>query len=413
MTAEPPIADRVRLRRRALWTLVTGVALGSTGHIAAATVATVAANDIAGTSASAGVPGAAMVMGAAVGATVLSAIMARRGRRAGVAAGYALGVAGAVVATLSIVTSSLALLLLGMLLIGFGNSSNQLSRYVAADMYPTHRRASAIGIVVWAATVGAVVGPNLVGPAGHLAEMIGLPPLAGAYLVPVAFVGIASLVSLLALPRDTEGLGDGYGQPVEAVLDASARDLLLRPRIASALLALLAGQVVMVLIMTMTPLHMTNHGHGLESVGLVISGHTFGMYALAPISGRLTDRFGSGPVIVTGLSTLAISSVLSAVAPPDGGAILFVALFLLGFGWNLGYVAGSSLLTHGLGFAERARLQGLADTIIWSSAAAASLTSGIVVAYASYTALGLLGAGLVVVPIWLFVSRRSTIAAAT
>ena len=166
----------------------------------------------------------------------------------------------------------------------------------------------------------------------------------------------------------------------------------------------------MVLIMTMTPLHMTAHGHHLETVGFVISGHIFGMYALSPLSGRLTDRLGSGPVILGGLSLLAFASLLAAVAPPEGGVILFVALFLLGYGWNMGYVAGSALLTHGLGLAERTRLQGATDSIIWSSGAAASLGSGIVVAAASYTALGLMGAGLVIVPIWLLVSRRSQIA---
>jgi MFS family permease len=136
------------------------------------------------------------------------------------------------------------------------------------------------------------------------------------------------------------------------------------------------------------------------------------MFALAPLSGRLTDRFGSGQVILAGLLLLGFSSLLAAFAPPDGGAVLFVALFLLGYGWNLGYIAGSAMLTHGLAIAERTGLQGTTDSIIWSSAAAASLGSGIVVAAASYTALGLMGAALVVVPIWLFASRRTRIATA-
>jgi MFS family permease len=177
--------------------------------------------------------------------------------------------------------------------------------------------------------------------------------------------------------------------------------------------ALVAGQFVMVLIMTMTPLHMTDHGHDLAAVGLVLSGHTFGMFGLSPISGRLTDRFGSVPVILAGLAVVALASVLAAIAPPDGGAILFLALFLLGYGWNLGYVAGSALLTHGLSLAERTRVQGLTDGLIWSSAAVASLGSGIVLAYAGYAILGLMGAGLVVVPILLVIARRTAVAAST
>jgi len=178
-----------------------------------------------------------------------------------------------------------------------------------------------------------------------------------------------------------------------------------------AIVALVAGQFVMVLIMTMTPLHMADHGHDLAAVGIVISGHTFGMFGLSPISGRLTDRYGSVPVILAGLAIVAFSALLAAAAPPEGGAALFLALFLLGYGWNLGYVAGSTLLTHGLSLAERTRVQGLTDSLIWSSAAVASLGSGLVLTYAGYAILGLMGAALVVVPMLLVVARRSAVAA--
>ena len=182
-------------RRRSTWSLVAGVALGSTGHIAAVTVASIVAQHLGGTALWSGVTGAAVVLGAATGAVTLSALMVRRGRRTGLAAGYAIGVGGAVVATLAVLWSSLPLLLVGTFLIGFGNSSNQLSRYAAADLYPDERRASAIGIVVWGATVGAIVGPNLVAPAGLLATSLGLPELAGPYFVPMIFVGAAALLS--------------------------------------------------------------------------------------------------------------------------------------------------------------------------------------------------------------------------
>jgi MFS family permease len=165
----------------------------------------------------------------------------------------------------------------------------------------------------------------------------------------------------------------------------------------------------MVLIMTMTPLHMREHGHDLASVGLVISAHTFGMFGLSPISGRLTNRFGSVAVILAGLAVVALSGIMAAIAPPDGGLILLVALFLLGYGWNLGFVAGSALLTTGLSLAERTRLQGLTDALIWSSAAIASLGSGVVVATAGFVSLSLLGAALVIVPLVLFAVRRDAV----
>ncbi|HET9456402.1 MAG TPA: MFS transporter, partial [Candidatus Limnocylindrales bacterium] len=146
MTSHPSTyggRSRPAARRRAVATLVAGVALGSTGHIAAATVASIVADEMVGTSALSGAPGAALIVGAAIGASLLSALMARRGRRPGIATGYAVGVAGAFVAIVAIVASSLPLLLVGTVLVGFGNSANQLSRYVAADMFPADRRASA------------------------------------------------------------------------------------------------------------------------------------------------------------------------------------------------------------------------------------------------------------------------------
>ncbi|MBA2380716.1 MAG: MFS transporter [Chloroflexi bacterium] len=402
-----------RLRRRAHWSLVAGVALGSIGHIAASTVSSIAAEQIAGNTAWSGAPGAAAVLGAALGAVLLSQLMVRSGRRVGLAAGYAVGLSGAFVATLAVIWASLPLLLVGTVLIGFGNASNQLSRYVAADLFPADRRASALGLVVWGATAGAVIGPNLAAPAATFAEGLGLPPLSGAFLVPVVFVGAATILTLLALRPDPYALADTSSRHDHPGGDRSAAgslaDVLRRPNVPVAIVALVAVQVVMVLVMTMTPLHMKAHHQDLAAVGIVISGHTLGMYALSPLSGRLTDWFGTMPVILAGLALSAAASVLAAVAPADGGPLLFVALFLLGYGWNLGFVAGSALLTHGLSLAERTRLQGLVDGLIWSSAAAASLGSGVVVAAASYAALGLLGAGLVIVPTALVIARRSAV----
>ncbi len=410
MALLPPRRLRVA-RRRILWSLVAGVGLGSTGYIAAVTVATIVARELAGSSAWAGVPGAAVVLGSATGSTLLSALMVRRGRRVGLTVGYMVGAFGAALAAAAVIARSFPLLLLATVLMGFANSSNQLSRYTAADMFPPARRASAIGTVVWGATIGAVVGPNLVTFAGDLARSIGLPALSGAYLVPLLFVGAAALLSLALLRPDPYQLADESSQHPDGVRPTSAPlgELLRRPTVLAAVIALIVGQIVMVLIMTMTPLHMTEHGHGLAAVGLVISAHTFGMFALSPISGRLADRFGSLPVIFLGLGTLGVSAILSAVAPPEGGALLFVALFLLGYGWNLGFIAGSSLLASGLALHERTRLEGVTDALIWSSAAAASLTSGLVMAVAGFTALGLLSLALVILPAWILMSRRGAI----
>jgi len=396
-----------RLRRRSTWTLVAGVALGSTGHIAAVTVATIAAQDLAGSSAWAGLPGAAVVLGAAIGAPTLSALMVRTGRRTGLVTGYGIGLVGAALAVLALVVRAFPLLLLGTVLVGFANSGNNLSRYAAADMAPTARRASALGLVVWGATVGAVIGPNLVAGAGSVAEALGLPRLAGAYLVPAVFVAAAAILSFALLRPDPYDLADPSAQHDENDGDGDPiRALVRRPTVWVALVSLVAVQVTMVLVMTMTPLHMTAHGHDLAAVGLVISIHTFGMYALSPVSGRLADLVGSPSIIIAGLLVTGTAATLSAVAPPDGGPLLAVALFLLGFGWSLGYVAGSAMLTRGLTMRERTRLQGWTDSLIWSSAALASLGSGVVMATAGFTALGLLGAAAVIIPAWIVAARR-------
>jgi MFS family permease len=409
-----PALERARTRARR--SLVAGVALGSTGHIAAVTVATIVAKDMLGSPTLAGAPGAAVVLGAALGSVVLSSIMARRGRRVGLVAGYATGVAGALLATLAVILRAFPLLLLGTLFIGFGNSSNQLSRYTAADLVPAARRGSAIGLVVWGATVGSVVGPTLVPVASSIAPALGLPALAGPYLIPVLFVATAAALSFFLLRPDPYEIADGSApgrdaRPAPGTTSAALATMLRRPGVTAAIVALVIGQFVMTLIMTMTPLHMTQHGHDLGAVGLVLSAHTLGMFALSPLSGRLSERIGPVRTIFSGTAVLATSGVMAAVAPATGGDLLLVSLFLLGLGWNMGFVAGSALLSEHLEVHERTRVQGVADALIWSSAAAASLGSGVIMAVAGYAALGVLGTGLVLIPILTLRANRAALAA--
>jgi predicted MFS family arabinose efflux permease len=275
------------------------------------------------------------------------------------------------------------------------------------------RRASAIGTVVWGATVGAVVGPNLVGWAGDLAGRIGLPVLAGAYLIPIVFVSAAALLSFALLRPDPFELADSSNRSADDAVAGSIGDIVRRPAVTVSLLTLVVGQFVMVLIMVFTPLHMTSHGHGLGAVGIVMSAHMFGMYALSPISGWLTGRLGSVRVILLSAATLAISAVMSAGAPPDGGIVLVVALFLLGYGWNLGFVAGSAMLSGGVSVAERTRLQGVTDAFIWSTGAVASVSSGLIAQAAGYAALGITGLGIVGLLLAVVLGRRGRLAPAT
>jgi len=166
------------------------------------------------------------------------------------------------------------------------------------------------------------------------------------------------------------------------------------------------------LVMTMTPYHLHAEGHGLETVGLVISAHTLGMFAFSPLSGRLTDRFGANAMILTGFSVLTVAGVLSALIP-DSGVGLTIPMFLLGVGWNLGFVAGSSLLASEAPLGDRARLQGASDALVWATAAVASFSSGYVVATASFAFLAAIGAAVAVVLGIVVIREMRAVGAAT
>jgi MFS family permease len=401
-------------RRRALITYLGAVALTSVAYIATFQNASVLAPHISGTASTAGIPSSSAVAGTALAAMLLSSLMAARGRRAGIVTGIGLAVIGSAVTLVSALTWSFLLLIAGALLLGFGNAAINLSRYAAAELYPVARRASVVGIIVWGSTVGAVAGPNLVGPANAAAEAIGLPRFAGGFGMAMAFLLAASALAFLGprapssepddraagapgAPGTTGAAGDVAPNPVQHTpLRTMVGELLASTRWRTAVAALVSGQLVMVLIMTMTPYHLDHTGHGDEVIGLVLSAHTFGMFALSPVSGRATERFGGRPVIMTGFALLATSGILGAVTPDRGGAALMLPLFLLGFGWNLTFVAGSSLLAAGESYRDRARLQGVIDAAIWGTAAVAGVVAGFVVAFAGYAVLCIAGAALAV-----------------
>jgi len=383
--------------------LFASVGLGATGYIATVTVAPLVAQDMMGATVWIGVPVAASVVGTAAGTAFLSYLMARRGRRFGLVFGYFLGAlaaAGAVVAT---VFHWFPLLLVALFVFGAGFGSNYLARYAAADLFPVARQASAISWVVWAGTIGAVLGPTLMQPAQRIAENFGATGLIGAYLIAVAALVCAGLVMFFvstteSFPRLDNGDGDGKG------IDTAAgprpwRELLQLPGVKIALLAMVAGQGVMVLIMAMTPVHIRDAGQSLASVGVVISAHTLGMFAFSPVSGWLSDHVGRIPMIVLGALTLMVAAVLAVFAEGNQQTLLATALFLLGLGWNFGFVAGSALLTECVAASERIALQGLTDTAIRLTATVASLASGVLIATWGYPALSLVGGLFALLPL--------------
>lgn len=395
------------VRRRLTAVLFSGAALGSTAYIAGATVSGLAVEEITGSAALAGLPGAVAITGTALGTSLLTMRVAERGRRPGLITGYLIGTLGAAIAVMAVVASSLWLLLAGMATVGMGNAANHLARYTGAEMYPPNQRASALSVIVWAGTIGSVLGPILLEPGGALTAGRGYSDLAGGYLVTFGFLAAAALLYVIALRPDPTTLG--FDGPV-ATGRVSFGDAFSRPHVRVALAALISGQVVMVLIMVATPLHIHHHGSSLGVVGLVMSAHTLGMFALSPLTGWVADKVGRQRTIVAGLGVLATSAVLAALAPADSTPALILALFLLGVGWNLGFVAGSALLTVGFSPELRARLQGRADSITWLSSAVASIGSGVVFELTDYRLLAVAGLVLLIVPAMILTRYRSEVA---
>ena len=396
-TLAAPPDERERLHRRTLRVLVASQVLGGLGLAAGVTVGALLAEDVLGATALAGLPSALLTLGSAGAALAVGALSERRGRRPGLAAGYlagALGGAGVVVAA---ALSSAPLLLVGLLLYGAGTATSLQARYAGADLAPAARRGTAVSSVLVATTLGAVAGPNLVAPTGALADGAGLPALAGPFVLAAAAYAVAALVLLVALRPDPL-LAARRLQAAAAAAAASgppasdSRTDTAAVRLGATVMVV--TQLVMVAVMTMTPVHMRDHGHGLTATGLVIGLHVAAMFLPSPVTGRLADRYGSRPVALAGGGSLVAAGLLAAVAPDDSVALLALALVLLGLGWNLGLLAGTTLLAAALPLAGRARTQGRVDVAVALSGAAGGLGSGFVVAASGFSTLSLAGSAL-------------------
>jgi len=371
----------------ALFCGVGAVNTGMAGASAAATL--IASHSGAGWS---GVPGAAAVTGAAIGTVSAGVLVSRRGSRTALLVLYLLGLVGALVAFLAAASAGLVVLVAGMVLLGVGNGAAQMSRYVGAELFPLRRRGFALAVIVWAGTVGAVAGPGLMAPGAHVAASLGLPELAGPVLVCVTMFGLA-LLATAALPK-VPAPPPRPPMPLSAVIVA-----LRRPVVVTPLVAMVGAQLSMVAVMTMTPLQLDRHGHGLDAVGWVLSAHMIGMFALAPLSGRIADRWGGRATIYLGIGTLALAAVTVLAAPTAHTTGLPLGLFLLGYGWNLVFVGGSSMLSRDLPDAERTRLQGAVDAVVWASSAVASLLAGGLFGVGGYALVAVVGGVLAVAPL--------------
>jgi MFS family permease len=403
---DPP-AD---VQRRTVVSLVVSQAFGGVGVSTGIAVIVLLAEDILGSPDLAGLPQSAQVFGSAAGAYAIAALSTRHGRRLGLAAGYATGAAGATLCLLAAIGDSFGLLIVGAALLGSATAANSQARFAATDLAPAQARARALSIVVWATTIGAVLGPNLVGRAGDTADSVGLPELGGAFVLTTVGTGLAAaflywrlrpdplLLSreLAAAEADPDEPPDGPSRHVLAVL----RD---HPRAIGGIVAVAAGHATMVSVMVMTPLHMDHGGASLDVVGFVISIHVLGMFAFAPLVGWFTDRAGQRIVLLTGAALL-IGAVSLAGSAPEGASIgLTVGLFLLGLGWSCTLVAGSTMLTESVPLPDRPTVQGTSDLVMGVCAGLGGASGGWVVGTWGFdilnVAAGLVAAAVVVVAV--------------
>lgn len=394
-------AGRATTQRRVIRTLVTSQILGGVGLSAGIAVGALLAEEVSGSAKWAGLGGTFQVLGAAVIAIPMARVMAARGRRPGLVLGYSLAAVGAVGMVAAGILGNFPLLLLASLCFGGATASNSQSRYAAADLSRPERRARDLSIVVWATTVGSVLGPNLVGPSAPVAAALGLPRLTGPFVFSVVGLLLAVGVLLLRLRPDPlvesrrQALdeGDEPGEPTHGSVTRGLRVALSRPVARLGIVTLALGHGVMVSVMVMTPLHMAHGNATLTVIGFVISIHILGMFALSPLTGMAVDRFGGRPVAVAGAVILVVATVLASVSPMGESASLVAGLFLLGLGWSCTLVSGSTLLTGDLPAAERPGAQGGADLLMGLAAGGGGAVAGVIVDRLSFQVLAQVALG--------------------
>ena len=335
----------------------------------------------------AGLAQTSSVLGAAALALPLARLTARGGRRLALSAGFVAGVVGSLFAIYGGSQKNIFFMLLGTFLVGAASAAGYQARFAAVDLATNETRAKQLSFVVWGSTVGAVTGPNLMEPAGNLAERIGLPRLTGPYVVSAVTLSLAILVIQMFLRPDpflTAVKQSGLVTKPKGATKAALHHIRSNDRALFAILSIAIGHVAMVSIMVMTPVHMAHVDVTLTIIGLVISVHVLGMYAFSPMVGALSDRLGRVRVIQIGVITLLLSSIISGIARADDAITLGIGLFLLGLGWSCTLIAGSAFLTESVSPEMKTSSQGASDLVMNLSGAGGGALAGVIIGTLSY-----------------------------
>lgn len=420
-TALPTAPEEVaRVQRRTVAVLSLGQVLGGLAFGATLSLGAVLAAELSGDEAFSGLAAAAVTLGTAATAVPLAMVARRRGRRLSLTLGMGVALIGVVLVVAAVALGSFPLLLAAFLIIGAGQAANLQSRFAAADLATDASRGRDLSIVVWATTVGAVLGPNLTGPGQIIGDALGMPPLTGPYLFTVVAQVLAIGLYLVAMRPDPLLLA----QRVVAAAAPGSRPIARADSpIAAryAIFAVAAAHGTMVSVMAMTPVHLVHLTHGaseaatLSIIGLTISLHIAGMYALSPVFGILSDRVGRVPTILIGQLLLA-AALLTASFGEQSTVAVTIALIVLGLGWSASTVAGSTLLTEASSEERRTRRQGISDFTMSIVGAAGAVAAGAVLGWIGYGGLALVvmvlvGASVLLAPLGRRVSTARAVSA--
>jgi MFS family permease len=360
--------------------------IGSAGTVAAGSLLVASITD---SETLAGLAQTSSVLGAAAMALPLSRLTQRGGRRLGLSVGYFVGAIGALSAIIGGTKEILIFMLLGAFLIGAASAAGYQARFAATDLATDESRSRQLSFVVWGSTIGAVAGPNLMGPSGNFAEVLGLPRLVGPYVVALITLGLGAIVIQLFLRPDpyfTAIQIEDKGEIKNKLLPArqALRLISQNPRALIAVAAIAIGHVAMVSVMVMTPVHMAHVEVTLTIIGLVISVHVAGMYAFSPVVGWLSDKFGRIPVIRAGVVILLLSTFVSGTAAADDVIRMGTGLFLLGLGWSCTLIAGSTLLSESVTNELRPSSQGASDLLMNLMGAGGGALAGVIIGTLGY-----------------------------
>ncbi|MFC7686320.1 MFS transporter [Ureibacillus sp. GCM10028918] len=400
------------LYKRTLFVVSVSQIFGGAGLAAGVTVGALLAQQMLGTDAFAGLPSALITLGSAGAALFVGRLSQTSGRRIGLTAGFMMGGLGAIGVIIAAILNSVLLLFLSFLVYGSGTATNLQARYAGTDLANSKQRATAISLTMVFTTFGAVAGPNLVDVMGNIALSIGVPSLAGPFILAGAAYILAGIVLFIMLRPDPLIIArtiEAFNKEQNEKKHSATTEQLENKRgiIVGATIMVLT-QIVMVAIMTMTPVHMRHHGHSVGEVGLVIGFHIGAMYLPSLVTGILVDKLGRTAMAIASGTTLFLAGLVAAFAPGDSMVFLVIALSLLGLGWNFGLISGTALIVDSTTTSTRAKTQGTLDVLVALSGAAGGALSGVIVAGSSYLALSFIGGilSILLIPVMIW-SRRA------